>query len=359
MNRKMVIKGVGTLLTKRICPNGEKELMTLGTLQDLKIDLSTEIDDVFGGDGLFAIDSIVTSKAITVTGTDAKFDLNAISLMMGSSITNGEGNAWALNEKQVVQTNKTIVLKHPISDLQLPYELAPEESITLRLENSNRVIPKEAFEVSNLENVTTITINHSDVSIGDVVIASYQYKVKDMSVADILADEVPFPVHVIHHGSFQQKDGTKQDIETELYACQARGTFSIDAQRATASSSAIELQILDPERPDGKIGSIKRYQSGESITECKVDELDWIDPPVEPNKFVVTFEVNEPESTIEVRDVNEILVEPESYGVYKLENGIYSYTVSKEGFDTKEDTFIVGDKSLAVEVILQQTEVTP
>lgn len=272
-NKKMVIKGVGTLLAKRICPNGEKELLTLGTLQDLKIDMNIEIEDVFGGDGLFAIDNVVTAKAITVTGTDAKFDLNAISLMMGSSITNGEGNVWALNEKQVVQSNKSFVLKHPVSDLQLPYEVAPEESITLRLEKNNRVIPKKAFTVATVDNVTTITIDHPDVSIGDVVIASYQYKVKDMSAADILTDEVPFPVHVIHHGSFQQKDGTKQDIETELYACQARGTFSINAQRATASSSAIELQILDPERPDGKIGSVKRYQSGESISDCKVDEL--------------------------------------------------------------------------------------
>ncbi len=273
MNRKMVIKGVGTLLAKRICPDGEKELITLGTLQDLRIDLATEIDDVFGGDGLFAIDNIVTSKSITITGTDAKFDLNAISLMMGSNVTSGEGNAWSLNEKHTVQSNKTIVLKHPISDLQLPYELHPEESITLRLERNNKVIPRDYFTVETSGDITTVTIDHSDVKIGDVVIAAYQYKVDNMSVADILADEVPFPVHVIHHGSFQQKDGTKQDIETELYACQARGTFSIDAQRATASTSAIELQILDPERPDGKIGSIKRYQSGESKTDCKVDEL--------------------------------------------------------------------------------------
>lgn len=262
MNRKMVIKGVGTLLAKRICPNGEKELITLGTLQDLRIDMTTEIDDVFGGDGLFAIDSIVTSKAISITGTDAKFDLNAISLMMGSSITHGEGNAWALNEKQVVQTNNAVVLTHPISDLQLPYELHPEESISLRLERNNRVIPSDSYTVDTLDDITTVTISHPDVTEGDVVIASYQYKVKDMSMANILTDEVPFPVHVIHHGSFQQKDGTKQDIETELYACQARGTFSIDAQRATASTSAVELQILDPERPDGRIGSVKRYQLG-------------------------------------------------------------------------------------------------
>ena len=270
----MIIKGVGTLMAKRICPNGEKELITLGTLQDLKIDMSVEVEDIFGGDSLFAIDNIVTSKSITITGTDAKFDLNAVALMMGSNVTNGEGNAWALNEKHKVQDNETIVLKHPVSDLQLPYELAPEESITLRLEKNNRVIPRTAFTVATVGNVTTITIDHPDVLIGDVVIAAYQYKVKDMSMANILADEVPFPVHVIHHGSFQQKDGTKQDIETELYACQARGTFSIDAQRATASTSAVELQILDPERPDGRIGSIKRYKSGSSIADCRVDELD-------------------------------------------------------------------------------------
>lgn len=270
----MVIKGVGTLMAKRICPNGEKELITLGTLQDLRIDMSVEVEDVFGGDGLFAIDSLVTSKSITITGTDAKFDLNAVSLMMGSNITTGEGNAWALNEKHTVQSNNTIVLKHPVSDLQLPYELHPEESVSLRLERNNKVIPNSDFTVETLEDTTTITINNPAVRVGDVVIVAYQYKVDNMSIADILTDEVPFPVHIIHHGSFQQKDGTKQDIETELYACQARGTFSIDAQRATASTSAIELQILDPERPDGRIGSIKRYESGRSVVDCKVDELD-------------------------------------------------------------------------------------
>lgn len=269
----MVIKGVGTLMAKRICPNGEKELITLGTLQDLRIDMSVEVEDVFGGDGLFAIDSIVTSKAVTITGTDAKFDLNAVALMMGSNITNGEVNVWALNEKHMVQSNKIIVLKYPISDLQLPFELHPEESISLRLERNNKVIPRENFEVETSNGITTVTINHPEVRVGDVVIAAYQHKIDDVSMAGILANEVPFPVHVIHHGSFQQKDGTKQDIEIELYACQARGTFSIDAQRATASTSAIELQILDPERPDGRIGSIKRYESGSSIADCIVDEL--------------------------------------------------------------------------------------
>ena len=112
---------------------------------------------------MFAIDSIITSKSISITGTDAKFDLNAISLMMGSSITNGTGNASALNEKHVVQSNNTIVLKRPVSDLQLPYELHPENSISLRLERNNRVIPNSDFTVETLDDTTTITINNPEV----------------------------------------------------------------------------------------------------------------------------------------------------------------------------------------------------
>lgn len=273
-NKKMIINGVGKLLTKRICPDGEKELLVLGTLQDLKIDMSVEMEDVFGGDSMFAIDTIITSKAISITGTDAKFDLNAVSLMMGSAIENGAGNAWVLDEKQQVQAGKTVVLKYPVSDLQMPHEMAPEDSVTLRLEKNNRVIPKADYTVTTTGGTTTITITSSGVVAGDAVGVNYQRKITNMSMANILSDEVPFPVHVIHQGSFQQKDGTKQAIETELYACRAKGTFSINAQRATASTSAIELQVIDPERPDGRIGSVKRYEDGFKNLDCIVDELD-------------------------------------------------------------------------------------
>ena len=274
MNKKMILNGVGKILAKRICPDGEKELMVLGTLQDLRIDMSVEMEDVFGGDSMFAIDTIVTSKAISITGTDAKFDLNAISLMMGSAIENGEGNAWVLDEQHVVQADKTFVLKHEVSDLTMPYELAPENSVTMRLESNNRVINKDDYTIETALGKPTVTIDNAAVKVGDSIGVNYQRKIADMSMANILGDEVPFPVHVIHQGSFHQKDGTKQAIETELYACRARGTFSINAQRATASTSAIELQVIDPERPDGRIGSVKRYEDGFKNLDCIVDEIE-------------------------------------------------------------------------------------
>jgi hypothetical protein len=58
-----------------------------------------------------------------------------------------------------------------------------------------------------------------------------------------------------------QKDSTYAGIETELYSCIANGQLSIDAARSTASASEVALKIIDPERADGKIGTIKRYTS--------------------------------------------------------------------------------------------------
>jgi hypothetical protein len=64
--------------------------------------------------------------------------------------------------------------------------------------------------------------------------------------------------------------------------------------------------------------------------------------------------VNPGDADIVVKDVNDDVVIPEEYGLYKLSSGIYTYIISKEGFMTKEDTFIVGEESVTVTVDLEE-----
>ena len=64
------------------------------------------------------------------------------------------------------------------------------------------------------------------------------------------------------------------------------------------------------------------------------------------------FDINEPASLLEVRDVNNNIIAPIEPYNYELKNGLYSYFVYKEGFDVKEDTFIISDKSINIEVTL-------
>lgn len=273
MAKKMIIKGVGTFMAKRYAADNTTEIITLGKMTDLKIDLNVELEDIFGGDGLFAIDTLVKSKSIEITATDAKFDLNALELMMGSTVEEQvESTLWVMEEMA------TIAADAP--ELPTCGEVVPEYSTTVasgtnefkyfdtasfqvRLKDSNKLLkvvdiaPADETEVQ--WDVTSKKLIFHESLIGEDVVFNYR-RTATVDLVALLADEVPFPVSVVHHGVFVQKDGRKQGIETELYACRARGNFSINAARKTASTSQVALVVIDPERPDGRLGTIKRFE---------------------------------------------------------------------------------------------------
>lgn len=277
MAKKMIIKGVGTFMAKRASKDGKGiEVITLGTLQNLKIDMNVELEDVFGGDGLFAIDTLVKSKSIEISATDAKFDLDAMQLMLGSRVQEGINDyVWVLGEQSTIaaatvngKPGAQVIPEYggKLTNTEDPNTIYDEGNFTVRLKSSNKVMTR----ISNAANLKYTSEYVYDVNngrlifhpsmVGQDVVFSYQRKQK-VDVVDIIADEVPFPVHVIHHGSFLQKDGTYAGIETEIYQARAKGQLSIDAQRTAATAASIQLQVLDPERADGKIGSVKRYSS--------------------------------------------------------------------------------------------------
>jgi hypothetical protein len=267
MAKKMIIKGVGNFLVKKVTDNGV-ELVTLGSLQDLKITLNTEIDDIFGGDGLFAIDTLVKSKSIEVTATDAKFDLNTLTLMNGNTgaIADKDKYVWVLNEMMTpdatsgeVSLSKTTFTS--LSDLAT-LTMFSTPDFMIREKSSGKLYVEDAAAVAGTsfeydDVAKKLIFDGSDK--GKDFIISFKRADAEIDFYSLLKDEVPFSVHVIHNGVYVQKDGTKAGIETELYQCRAKGSFTIDATRATASTSSVSLTVLDPERPDKRLGTIKRF----------------------------------------------------------------------------------------------------
>jgi hypothetical protein len=354
--KKMIIKGVGSFLAKRwnAALNGF-EILTLGTLQSLKITFNVEIDDIFGGDGIFAIDTLIKSKSIEVTATDAKFDLNALTLMMGDgeagSTKDSDKYTWAQNEQVIIggesrEVSKVTVIETPseagsctltfgsvVGTIALNGSETEQTMATKIAANSNLLA---AYDISVNSDVITFTcktvgntaspvfaagtatgaaviaetivggqgttktattlyvpfstpdfsirnkdtnalmtlvgsnptagqysVSGSVVTFGDadgtVVIMNYKKADASVEVYAVLSDAFPFSVHVIHNGAFLQKDNSKAGVETELYMCRAKGAFTIDATRATASASEIALTVLDPERSDRRLGTVKRF----------------------------------------------------------------------------------------------------
>lgn len=279
MSKKMIIKGVGQFLAKRASKDGNGlEVITLGNMQDLKINLNVEMEDIFGGDGLFAIDTLVKSKSIEITATDAKFDLSALQLMMGSSLQEQKQDYVYVLGEQKLLTSGSLDRKTPgtnvaACDVDYGDTLYNGGNFAVRLKDSNRLLKQVALSSSASPEAdefmvetyteggkTATRLILSSSALNEDVVFNYQ-RIETVDVVDILIDEVPFPVHVVHHGSFLQKDGSYAGIETELFSCIAKGSFTIDAARSTASTSAISLSVIDPERADGKLGSVKRFVS--------------------------------------------------------------------------------------------------
>ncbi|MBO9598587.1 MAG: hypothetical protein J7559_12325 [Cohnella sp.] len=285
MAKKMIIKGVGTMMAKKYSADGKGvEVITLGTLQNLRFDFNVEIDDIFGGDGLFAIDTLIRSKSIEISATDAKFDLDQMQLMLGSTVQEQASTSlWVIGEQDSAVSGVLDPTATPstVACAEVAVEFGDSlfggGNFAVRLKNSNKLLTKATLSLTvapdtdeyYIQTVTTpapstrIILNSAHA--GADIVFNYQREAEDVDVVDLIADEVPFPVHIIHHGSFLQKDGQYAGIETELFSCIAQGQFSIDAQRAAASTSSVTLRVIDPERADGKLGSIKRYSAAKRV----------------------------------------------------------------------------------------------
>jgi hypothetical protein len=110
-----------------------------------------------------------------------------------------------------------------------------------------------------VDRVNKRIIVESMLGLSEGLIVNYKRADSSVETYSLLSDEVPFNVHVVHSGVFLQKDNTKAGVETELYQCRAMGEFSIDAARSSASTSVINLKVLDPDRVDKRLGTIKRF----------------------------------------------------------------------------------------------------
>lgn len=351
-NKKMIIKGVGKFMAK--IP-GCDELITLGDMTNLRLDIQLDMVDVEGGDTTAPLDTILRKKVIDITAEDAKFDLNMLRLALGSKLKEGvsgqayemknesltvvdsggilsvtvlhdivqgsdfpkvqvynqitrqfvdqiyitvngprtvefsggvsegdkvivyypvevrdidpDGYVWVLQERHDVQGGR-IKLKYPLFD-------DPKEGktghVSVRLYKENKLL-KRTTNKSPKEDEYYIDVDNGEIIFNPYLEESQVYvNYKRPEVVDVLeigSADFPLTVMVVHDGQFEQKDGSKQAYQTELYACRIKSNITIDAARQTASTQSVTLTVIDPERSDGRLGVIKRYEVAQPKDLC-------------------------------------------------------------------------------------------
>lgn len=355
-NKKMIIKGAGKFMAK--IP-GCAELITLGHMTNMRLDIQLDMVDIEGGDTAAPIDTLLRKKVIDITAEDAKFDLNMVRLVLGSKLREGvsgktydmknetvtvvadattgdlsvtvsdpiaigtgmpevqvfnqttgefvdsnnisvsgstvtitggasegdevivyfpvsasaidpDGFVWVLEEKHDIK-NGEITLKFPLFGGSVGSSTSKLEHLSVRVSGENKLL-KRTTSTTPAEDefhadANTGVITFNSYLEGDGVYANY----KRPEVVDVLAigsKDFPLTVSVVHDGQFEQKDGSIQGYQTELYSCRVKSNFTLDAARQTAATHSVTLTVIDPERSDERLGSIKRYQIAATGDNC-------------------------------------------------------------------------------------------
>jgi len=335
-NKKMIIKGAGKFMAK--IP-GCDELITLGTMNNMRLDIQLDMQDIEGGDSSVPLDTLLRKKTIDITAEDAKFDLNMVRLVLGSKLREGvsgatykmvyetatvngttislsqqsiaspaptvrkdnaegtlvtvthnvgantltvvsgaddgdtvfvayavastadpDGYVWVLEERHTVK-NGQITLGFGATLFDEGGTNGKVKHVSIRTLKDNKLLKRVANSPAEHEYTITnegvVTFNpHME---GAEVYVNYK-RTEVVDVLDISTKDFPLTVTVVHDGLFEQKDGSIQGLQTELYACRVKSNFTLDAARQQASTHSVVLTVIDPERPDGKIGTIKRYE---------------------------------------------------------------------------------------------------
>ncbi|TKH44268.1 hypothetical protein C1I60_13135 [Paenibacillus terrae] len=337
-NKKMLIKGAGKFMAK--IPNSD-ELITIGTLNNMLLDIQLDMQDIEGGDSSVPLDALLRKKTIDITAQDAKFDLNLVRLVLGSKLREGvSGASYRLTTEtvtvpgespyQVLLTEaaatspamkayedvitgtdvttevtvtgnkvvfdaalagKKVVIVYPVAlseiqqdddgfvweleekhviqevngkceaELAFGTSLHTTPEISVRTLTGNKLLKRlltgtpteEQFLVEGGKLIFNAALK-------DVAIYVNYKRNEVVDVLDISSRDLPLTVHLVHDGRFEQKDGSVQGYQTELYQCRVKSNFTIDAQRQQASTHSVTLTVIDPERFDHKLGTIKRYE---------------------------------------------------------------------------------------------------
>jgi hypothetical protein len=339
-NKKMLIKGSGKFMAK--IPKCD-ELVTIGTLNNMRLDIQLDMQDIEGGDTSVPLDTLLRKKTIDITAESAHFDLNLVRLVLGSKLREGVSGATykmvtetvtvpsaspyqvALTETpagspthkafegtlagndvtsevtitgsnavfDLALAGKTVVIVYPVTltnvtqdadgfvwvleekhtvkqegstfEVDLVYGAAihADPQISVRTLKGNKLL-KQTTSSTPTENQYQVNggklIFNSALKDVDIYVNYKRNEVVD--VLDITTKDMPLTVHVVHDGQFEQKDGSIQGYQTELYMCRVKSNFTLDAQRQQASTHGVTLTVLDPERADSKLGTIKRYEVG-------------------------------------------------------------------------------------------------
>ncbi len=237
-NENFFINGSGTAII-----TGAHGKMGLIHLQDMELELGSEMEEIFGGEGNFPVFQYQTQKTASVKFTNASMSLDTINSTQGVTA-----------EKNVVLFQNELVVVGADGSLPLTYlDTADLKTLTVYGDN---------------DNIIEVTDGKIDSSYaGKRVGAVYAYTTTTGAIgSSVKTTSVPGYVQIFHKSNpIKQKNGRIVRLYTTIYRARCDGSLTITQEHDGAYAPELNFELVDPEREDGKFISfaVKDVTDGE------------------------------------------------------------------------------------------------
>ena len=226
-NENFFVEGSGKAVI-----TGENGKLSLIHLQDMQLDLSSKMEDIFGGEGNFALFSYMTEKGAKATFTNASMSLEAFNLTQGTT-QDKEATLFADETVKVGENG------------ELPVAHADKAD-------------KSTFIVSDADgNVVECVDGKVTGHAGEKLNVFYTYTATVGAVgSSVLTTSVPGYVAIYHRSKpLKQKNGRVIRILTTIFKARSDGSLKLDFKHKNAYAPELVFNAVDPEREDKKFMS--------------------------------------------------------------------------------------------------------
>lgn len=238
---KQILYGVGkSVLTDYVDPS---KIVGLSKLKDIAINFSGDEEAVTGGDDPYPITYFPKDKAITITATNALFDMSMLNATQGASVTVGEIDMTEIIDHEIPAGGVLDLEHEPIADSVVINGFTEIDTDT--------TIASGEFYVDGVSK----QIKFSEADTGEAIVGIYKRKSSaNAETISVLKDTIAKPFTYVHRiPIYDDNNRIVAQGQLIIFKCRANNNFEFNLQPQTAFSPKLELKALDPKRTDKKL----------------------------------------------------------------------------------------------------------
>lgn len=243
----LVLHGVGEAL---LVDAKGKATTQLAKLQNMSVEITAEMEDVYGGDSLFPFFNYIKSKSATFKFKDATFNMGVLALTQGAELTDG-GEVIATEDVEVMDN---------AAQLAVTKGIEAESVIVMNGDVAMKRVAEDAVLATGEYKVTeagALIFAEGEIEDETVLTASYVYTVDVGTTVHIKTTDIPSFVELRHISNpTELEDGRIVQAHIRVYKARCDGGFNIEQTRDGATAPEVTFKSVDPKRKDKRFVSV-------------------------------------------------------------------------------------------------------